>query len=36
MYINLVKRENQFKGNAFIWFIKKEDSDRLLEIYNNI
>ncbi len=36
MYVNFVKKENQFKGNAFVRFVKTEDSDKFLEIYNKI
>lgn len=36
MYINLVKKDNHFKGNAFVRFINKEDSDKFLDLYEKI
>ena len=36
MYVNFVKKDGVFKGNAFVRFLLKEDSDRLLKLYQDI
>lgn len=36
MYINFVKKDGQFKGNAFIRFSNSQDFDKLLALYEEI
>lgn len=36
MYVKYVLKEGEFKGNAFVRFISEQDTNRLLNMYQEI
>lgn len=36
MYVNFVKKNNMFKGNAFVRFVNQNDADQLFNLYEQI
>ena len=36
MYVNYVQKEGLFKGNAFVRFVNKEDTEKLLSLFGEI